>query len=339
MISIIIPYYNPSGEEQLEKMLRRAISSAVSQARPNSDDIEVIVVDDGSPRPPREAVSAFNSYPVRLIEAEHGRLGAARNRGIEAAGGEIIAFLDADDYYFNDTLMPCAEAMRAADADLLQFRFAMLYESAGSDISHSSEQCAEATPTGGHKPPQLSEPVPGREYMVHHTPFGSSCMYLIRRSLIEDNNLRFAENTYMEDEDFTPRLLFFSRRFVTSDATVYAYCRHEGSITTAPMYDERAENTLNVIRRLIAFRDSQNVGQRDGLDRKIRFLAMDHIRRTLRRPDWKRSLNTQTEALREMDLWPLANAAYGIRYRLFTALAGSRFGIRLLHLNEKRYRL
>ena len=326
MISVIIPYYNPSGDALLEELLVRAISSAVSQPTSSPDDIEVIVVDDGSPVPPRDAVSSFDSSQIRLIEAPHGRLGAARNRGIEAARGEIISFLDADDYYFKDSLLPCVKAMQSAGADLLGFRFVMLYEIDGT-ISASTVT------------PKFSAPVSGQKYMAEHTPFGSSCMYLIRRSLLTDNNLRFAENTYMEDEDFTPRLLFFSRKFVESDAEVYAYCRRKGSITTAPIYDERAASTLGVLRRLIAFREEHANGFCDGLDRKIRFLAMDHIRRTLRPPDWKCAIPVQADALRELGLWPLITAPYGYKYRLFTFLTRSRAGIRILRLNERRYSL
>lgn len=339
MISVIIPYYNPSGDSLLEKLLTRSIYSAVFQSASSTYDIEVIVVDDGSSVPPRNAVSSFDGSQVHLIEAQHGRLGAARNRGIDAARGEIIAFLDADDYYFKDSLMPCVRALQETGADLLGFRFAMLHETDESIHDLEASDTGIRTECTTDITPKFRTPVSGRKYMAEHTPFGSSCMYLIRRSLLTDNNLRFAENTYMEDEDFTPRLLFFSRQFIESDAKVYAYCRREGSITTAPIYDERAANTLGVLRRLIAFREEHANELCDGLDRKIRFLAMDHIRRTLRRPDWKCALPMQTEALRELGLWPLIPASYGWKYRLFTFLIKGSAGIRILRLNERRYSL
>ncbi len=325
MISVIIPYYNPESDSTLERLLERAVKSALSQFS-TQDAIQVIVVDDGSPNSPKDTINAIGDSRVQLIETAHGRLGAARNRGIEAAQGDVLAFLDADDYYFSGTLARCLDAMRECDADLFGFRFQICAEEGVRAIRQQSIHVAE--------------PVTGNGYMVRHTPFGSSCMYLISRSLLTGNDLRFAENTYMEDEDFTPRLLFHSKRFVASDALVYAYCRRSGSITTAPLYDERAANTLNVIKRLIEFRRTVAAGHPQGIDRKIHFLAMDHIRRTLRRPDWRESLPAQTAALEAEGLWPLfRTSAYGIPYRLFTSLSRCSAGLTILHLNEKRYRL
>ncbi|HVN27014.1 MAG TPA: glycosyltransferase [Candidatus Binataceae bacterium] len=62
--------------------------------RQGSDDVEVIVVDDFSTDDSRSVVAR---YPVRLIAlADHAGVAAARNRGAEAARGEVLFFLDAD---------------------------------------------------------------------------------------------------------------------------------------------------------------------------------------------------------------------------------------------------
>ena len=320
MISVIIPYYNPDSNPHLEQLLARAVKSAVDQTA----DIQVIVVDDGSPAPPDNIINEYIAgYNIKLIKAPHGRLGAARNWGIDSSDGDIIAFLDADDYYFPHTLKPCVNAMESKEADLLRFNFLLCGENGAQ--------------TPANNPFVFSCPETGSSIMRRNNLFGSSCMYLIRRSLLTRNNLRFAENSFMEDEDFTPRLLFYSKRMITTEAIVYAYCRREGSITTSPIYEERARNTINVINRLIEFRDSVCQNDDSGIIRKIRYLAMDHIRLTLRRPDWKKSIDSQISILRNIGLWPLKSAAYGFRYRLFTALSHSRAGLYLLHINEKRY--
>ena len=320
MISVIIPYYNPDSNPLLEHLLGRAVKSALAQ----NVDIEVIVVDDGSPNPPRSIIGELGDSHARLLEAPHGRLGAARNHGIEASRGDVLAFLDADDYYFEGTLKPCLECMLSHEADLLGFGFRIC----------SSEECDAPQPATA----RCTEPVTGNRYMIGNTPYGSSCMYLISRNLICDNSLRFAEGTYMEDEDFTPRLLFFSRRFVQCNVVTYAYCRRKDSITTSPMYDERAANTLNVLSRLQKFMSDHEEDDCRGLERKIRFLAVDHLRNTMRRPDWRKALPLQTEALHNLGLWPLQDAPYGLGYRIFVALSGTAAGRKILHMNEKRYR-
>lgn len=322
MISIIVPFYNPEQDSGLELLLGRAIASAAGQFG-SDDEYEIIVVDDGSPEPP-EAMKEFQDRHVSLIKAVHGRLGAARNRGIEASHGDIIAFLDADDYYFPNSLKQCLQAMEMHDADLLQFSFRECRGGIAADT--------------GTDDVHFSAPVTGSGFMKSHTPFGSSCLYLIRRSLLADNDLRFAENTFMEDEEFTPRLLFFSRRLVVSDAAVYAYCYREGSITASISGSERAANTLHIMKLMQDFRQKHLSSDISGFERKMRFVAMDCMRQTLRRPDWREAVPHVTSEMSAIGLWPPScHAGYGIRYNLFAVMSRLQAGRFLLQLNERRY--
>ena len=84
--SVVIPTYNRIGT------LRRTLAAATVQAFP---DYEIIVVDDESSDGTPEMVQrAFPS--ARLLRQTHGGRAAARNRGIEAATGDVIAFTDDD---------------------------------------------------------------------------------------------------------------------------------------------------------------------------------------------------------------------------------------------------
>jgi len=87
MISVIIPTYNRAA------MLAYALRSVSTQT---FCDYEVIVVDDGSTDDTRHTVSAAG-MPVRYLWQVHSGVSAARNRGVGAARGEWIAFLDSDD--------------------------------------------------------------------------------------------------------------------------------------------------------------------------------------------------------------------------------------------------
>ena len=88
-VSAVIPAYNSEGT------IARALRSVFAQTRPPD---EIIVVDDGSTDQTRNIVSAALSDRIRLV-ASPSRMGAggARNVGIAAAGGDVIAFLDSDD--------------------------------------------------------------------------------------------------------------------------------------------------------------------------------------------------------------------------------------------------
>jgi len=92
-VSVVIPTYNRA------EMLRGALESVRAQTVPAS---QVAVVDDGSTDHTVEVVRDFASsgLPIVYLTGPHrDRLGEARNRGVEATGGEWIAFLDSDDIW------------------------------------------------------------------------------------------------------------------------------------------------------------------------------------------------------------------------------------------------
>lgn len=89
-LSIIIPVYNN------ENYLRSSLQSVLAQTYP---DFEVLVVDDGSTDGSRAICQEFaqKDKRLRIIHKENGGVSSARNRGIEEAVGQYIAFVDGDD--------------------------------------------------------------------------------------------------------------------------------------------------------------------------------------------------------------------------------------------------
>ena len=88
-ISVIIPTYN------CDRYLAQAIDSVLNQ---KDCEYEVIVIDDGSTDQTENIVNQYN-HSIRYIRQKNQGVAAARNRGIAEAEGELIAFLDADDYF------------------------------------------------------------------------------------------------------------------------------------------------------------------------------------------------------------------------------------------------
>jgi len=96
-VSVIIPVYNR------RELITATVESALAQTIPPD---EIIVVDDGSTDGTREVITALaQRHPtIRLLFQENAGAGAARNRGIEAAASEWIAFLDSDDVWVPEKL-------------------------------------------------------------------------------------------------------------------------------------------------------------------------------------------------------------------------------------------
>jgi glycosyltransferase involved in cell wall biosynthesis len=88
LVSVIIPVYN------YDRYLAEALESVVGQTYRH---LEVIVVDDGSTDQSGEIAKSFAGKGVRYCHQVHAGIGPARNKGVELARGDFLAFLDADD--------------------------------------------------------------------------------------------------------------------------------------------------------------------------------------------------------------------------------------------------
>ncbi|MCW1147616.1 glycosyltransferase family 2 protein [Flavobacterium lacisediminis] len=89
-ISVIIPLYNKGF------IISETLKSVLAQT---FTDFEVVIVNDGSTDNSFEIVSQFSDERIKLFQQQNKGAAAARNLGIEKATGELIAFLDADDYW------------------------------------------------------------------------------------------------------------------------------------------------------------------------------------------------------------------------------------------------
>jgi glycosyltransferase involved in cell wall biosynthesis len=88
-VSLIMPAFRPRAD-----WLRDAVRSALDE---RACEIELIVVDDGSDEPVESLLAEVDDVRLRVVRVEHGGPYAARNAGIDAAEGEFLRFVDADD--------------------------------------------------------------------------------------------------------------------------------------------------------------------------------------------------------------------------------------------------
>jgi glycosyltransferase involved in cell wall biosynthesis len=123
-VSLILPVYNG------ERYLAEAIESALAQSFPL---LEIIVVDDGSTDGSARLVQSYSQ--VRLLLQPQTGVSAARNRGVDAAAGNVLAFLDADDVWLPHKLELQAAALREDPA--LDMVFGLVDEFTSPELTQS----------------------------------------------------------------------------------------------------------------------------------------------------------------------------------------------------------
>lgn len=113
LISIIVPIYN------VEKYLRKCVDSLINQTYKN---IEIILVDDGSPDNSPKICDAYKEKDNRIvvIHKMNGGLSSARNAGLRIAKGKYIGFVDSDDWVETSMYEDLLSFMVTYDCDLVE---------------------------------------------------------------------------------------------------------------------------------------------------------------------------------------------------------------------------
>lgn len=123
-VSVILPCFNA------EAFVADAIASVAAQTRPPD---EIIVVDDGSTDASLRAIKGAGQR-VRILEQANRGVAAARNAGIAASSGDVLAFLDADDAWPPDSLELRLAEMERTGADLVAGRVRQCADGVGLNV-------------------------------------------------------------------------------------------------------------------------------------------------------------------------------------------------------------
>ena len=204
---MIVPTFN-----RLE-LLKQTIKSLSSKGQ---NVFEIIVVDDGSTDGTIEFIKKAQPG-VLLIEQPNQGPGAARNRGIEAARGEYIAFLDSDDLWFPWTSKIYKQVIECSGAGLI---FGKPHHFRDSDDLEKINFRADSADWNSF-PDYFAA---GDEWRW----WGASS-FVVRRDLL--NGVRFVEQPINgEDADFVMKLGSGIRLAQVIDVPTFAYREHDGSV-------------------------------------------------------------------------------------------------------------
>lgn len=218
-ISIIIPIY------KVEDYLHKCVTSVLNQ---NYKDIEVILVNDGSPDNCPKICDEFSRVDnrVKVIHKVNGGSSSARNAGIKIAEGEYIMFLDSDDYWEGkDCLLNLVTSMKANNTDCIFY--------GTKDINLESNTQKIARGNYNIKEIQLNKEAAIQSlFDTGHFP-GSAWVIAIKRQLIINNNLFFIEGIKAEDIDWIINVFVNAKLFDAVNDPFYMYIKNRpGAITT-----------------------------------------------------------------------------------------------------------
>lgn len=203
-VSVVVPVYG------VEKYLRECVDSILAQTL---KDIEVILVDDGSPDGCPAIVDEYAARDPRVVAVhqENGGPGPARNRGMELATGEFVAFMDPDDLYpSNETLGHLYAAALSSGCDIAGGRLSLFRD-------------GEDPKSGWELPIHTNFPHYGIvEYGDFQSPYAYVC-YIYRRGFLVGNGLSFPALCRFQDPVFFVKAMVAAGRFSAIDEAVYFY--------------------------------------------------------------------------------------------------------------------
>ena len=224
-VSIILPIYN------VEKYLDRCMQSLLNQTM---RDIEIIMVDDGSPDncPKMCDEYAKKDNRVKVVHKKNAGLGFARNSGLEVATGEYVAFVDSDDYVGLNMYKTLYDRAQECECDAVFCGFRT--EVRPDKWMYSDEVKADVVWKGKDVHTFMLDMIASGAGVKAERLYQMSVWHSIyKRSLIEKNHLRFVSEREVASEDipFQVDFLLKANTVAYIAETFYSYCLNGTSLT------------------------------------------------------------------------------------------------------------
>lgn len=243
-VSIIVPIY------KVEDYLDTCVQSI---RRQNYENLEIILVDDGSPDncPQMCDEYARQDGRIRVIHKKNGGLGDARNAGAREATGKYIMYVDSDDRIREDLVSITVKAAEETQADIVIFDYAgempdrTVTDLFSFDLPTDEVFCADEEPA-----------------VIMRS--CSAVNKLFCREFWEKTGITFPAGRYYEDLATIPKLLALAERIVYKKEVLYYYLTREGSIMHSTDFSR------NFTDRTRAVDDVEEFFEEHGLKKKYR---------------------------------------------------------------------
>ena len=133
-VSIIMPAFN--AESRIEKTIHSLEGQSYKE-------FEIVIIDDGSKDNTALICDSLSKQysNISVLHEENAGPGKAREKGVRIAKGDIIAFVDSDDYLSDDALDVLVSKMDSTGADILQFGYKMIDDNGNILSEHPLQEC------------------------------------------------------------------------------------------------------------------------------------------------------------------------------------------------------
>ncbi len=215
LVSVIVPIY------KVEKYLRRCVDSLVTQTL---RDIEIILVDDGSPDGCGKICDEYaeKDQRVKVIHQRNGGAASARNAGVKAAQGKYVAFVDGDDWIEKETYADLSAAAASVNADLVFYDFTLVKENGDTFISPYQKVDMPEMPVQTETALKL---------LFQKKLESFSWIFICERSLFFDRETFFPEGRRYEDTATVYRIVGASQKIAFVREKLYHYFQRDQSAT------------------------------------------------------------------------------------------------------------
>ena len=233
MISVIIPVY------KTEKYLKKCVESVIAQT---FEDLEIILVDDGSPDNSGAICDELKKTDGRIsvIHKANGGLSSARNAGIDKASGEYLGFVDSDDWIEPEMFEVLMHRLLENDADISCCNMKRIRQD--DEVPIIKDLSLDAVYSGYEAAVRLLD---DDAKILYHM----GCK-LYKADLFKNRSLR--EGILFEDFQIMPSLLIAADRVVCTGEPLYDYYESPGSILRSS-YSVKLYDYVKVCRENIAF--------------------------------------------------------------------------------------
>lgn len=219
-ISVVVPVY------KVEQYLRKCLDSLVNQTL---DDIEIIVINDGSPDNSDKIMKEYQKrYPkkIKCFYTENGGVSAARNYGIGQAKGEYLGFVDSDDWAELNMFEELYNKAISNDYDMAECELNYVYKDKTKSKSLSIKR-------------DLYSKEEIKQNMRHMYPVVWNKIY--KRKLF--NQFKFKRGVWYEDVELLYKLYSKLNNIGFVNKGLYNYLQRDSSITST--FDKRLYNYID----------------------------------------------------------------------------------------------